>query len=234
MPETDMLAYTLKKFGEPEHAQRVGADEGARYADRLPAALIRFWREHGRGAFERGKFWICDPAPFDPVVDALFHGDPEFDPAEMTAIGYSAFGRLEIWHRTRRAVSVDFLFHQVFNAPSNSWHDKSGYPFSDDFSVGNQLTSFQYGPVQVDNAGHDLLPQAIQQCGALNPGEMFAFIPPIAHGGQYKVANLRRVTAAAHMLAMAEMSNFMLTRLTRPEPPHHPYGRVESVRIIGI
>lgn len=230
-----MLAHTIAKFGPPEHAQRCVESEGELYADRLPPALIRFWREHGRGAFEHGKFWICDPAPFEPVIDAVFHGDPDFEPAQMTAIGYSAFGRLEIWHRTRRALSADFLFMRVFNPPASSWQSReTGQPFSEDFSIGNQVTSFQFSPAQVDLAGEDLLPQAIAQCGALAPGEMFAFVPAVALGGEYKVANLRRVNAAAHMLAMAEMSNFTLTSLTRPEPPAHPYGRVESVRAIGL
>jgi hypothetical protein len=36
------------------------------------------------------------------------------------------------------------------------------------------------------------------------------------------------------MLATAEMSNFTVTRLIRPEPPAHPYGRVEAMRGIGV
>lgn len=235
MSEIDMLAYTIAKFGAPEQAQTVAREDAERYVGRVPDALIRFWLQHGRGVFQSGKFRICDPAPLQPVIEALFHGDPDFNPKEMTAVGYSAFGRLEIWHRTRRALSADFLFHNVFNAPESSWHDpQTGKPFSGDYAIANQLTSFQFSPVQVDSAGNDLLPQAIARLGALEPGEIYAFVPTIPFGGIYSIENLRRVDAAAYMLVMAEMSNFTLTRLTRPEPPAHPYGRVVRVRGIGV
>jgi hypothetical protein len=235
MSESDMLAYTIAKFGAPEQAQPVVREEAERYAGRVPDALIRFWLQHGRGAFQGGKFRICDPAPLQPVIEALFHGDPDFNPAEMTAVGYSAFGRLEIWHRTRRSLSADFLFLNVFNPPQSAWHDRqTGRPFSADYSIANQLTSFQFSPVQVDSAGNDLLPQAIARLGALECGEIYAFMPAISMGGAYSVDNLRRVDATAYMLVMAEMSNFTLTRLTKPEPPAHPYGRVEAVRGIGV
>jgi hypothetical protein len=234
MPEMDMFAYTVGALGEPEHARKVAPDEAAPYADRVPPALIRFWVEHGRGAFQAGKFWICDPAPFQPVIAEVFAEDPELDPAEMTVVGYSAFGTLKVWHRRRRAIKVDFLFSQVFNPPESSWHDKAtGQPFSPDFSIGTHLTDFQYGPAQVDPSGEDLLPQAIARQGPLSPGEIYGFAPALQLGGAYAVENLRRVAAAPHLMILAELARFDLTRLSPPQPPGHPYGRVEVVRKLG-
>ena len=234
MPEVDMFAHTIRKLGEPQDAQKVPARDAARYADRVPRALIQFWRTHGRGSFEQGKFWICDPVPFQPIIDTVFHGDPELDPAEMTAIGYSAFGALKIWHRKRRAVTLDIVFQQVSNPPPKSWHDaETGRPFSPDYTVSCQLTAFQYGPALVDTDGEDLLPQAIGRLGRLAPGEIYGFVPALHLGGRYDVANLRRMDAAEHLLVVAETANFMLTRLTPPEPPANPYGRVVPVRGIG-
>jgi len=234
MPQTDMFAYTVEKLGPPAQASRVPFEEAARYADRLPPALIGFWQTYGRGSYQDGKFWICDPAPFQPVIEAVFYGDPEFDPADMTAIGYSAFASLKIWHRRRRAVSIDFLFREISNPPASAWHDPdTGEPFSPDFSIGCQLTSFQYTPAQVDNDGVDLLPQAIARLGRLTVGELYGFIPALNLGGDYRVENLRRLNAAEHLLVIAETANFTLTRLTPPEPPAHPYGRIMPVRTIG-
>lgn len=234
MPEVDMFALIREKFGAPEHAVRVPADEAARYADRVPGALIDFWTEHGRGAYEQGKFWICDPEPFEPVIDAVFRDDPELDPADLTTVGYSAFGTLKLWHRQRRAVNVDFLFLTVFNPPASSWHDKNGRPFSADFSISCHLTEFQYGPTQVDIAGKDLLPQAIARAGRLAPGELYGFLPALHLGGLWRVDNLRRMDAVEHLLVIAETANFTLTAVTPPQPPSHPYGRVVPVRPVGV
>jgi len=233
MTETDMFAHTVGKFGAPDQAEKVSAEEAARYADRLPDALLRFWRTYGRGSYQQGKFWFCDPAPFQPVIEEIFHNDPDFDPAEMTAFGYTAFATLKVWHRRRRKVNVDFLRLQVFNPPESSWHDKEGRPFSQDFIIGCHATEFQYSPAHVDNAGEDLLPRAIARLGELEPGELYGFIPMLHFGGTEAVKNLRRVAAAEHMLIVAETANFNLTRLTPPAPPRDPYGRVEIVRRIG-
>jgi hypothetical protein len=234
MPEVDMFAHTLKKFGEPDHAHKVSAAEGARYVGRVPGALIRFWVEHGRGSYHDGKFWICDPAPFESVIDDIFHDDVELRPADMTAVGYSAFGRLKLWHRQRRSVSVDFLFLQVHNPPASSWHNKdTGVPFSEDFSISCFLTDFQYSPAQVDTQGADLLPPAIGRHGPLQPGEIYGFVPALHLGGAYDLKNLRRMSAPEHFSVIAQTANFNLTRLTAPEPPHHPYGRTVVVRGIG-
>ena len=52
--EVDMFASMLRNLGEPQHASKIGPDEAARYADRVPPALVQFWVEHGRGAYFDG------------------------------------------------------------------------------------------------------------------------------------------------------------------------------------
>lgn len=92
MPEVDMFAHLLGRLGEPEQALEVTYDEAQRYTGRLPDALLRFWREHGRGTYKGGSYWICDPAPYQGLIEAIFSGGPEFDSALMTAVGYDGFG----------------------------------------------------------------------------------------------------------------------------------------------
>jgi hypothetical protein len=118
--ETDMFAYMIQRLGEPKHASRMTTAAAAGYADRVPEALTRFWAEHGRGAYLDGMYWICDPAPFDPLLQLIFKDGPEFDPADMTVVAYTAFGPLKVWHRRRRMVNVGLLVGQVFNPPESS------------------------------------------------------------------------------------------------------------------
>ena len=229
--EEDVLANMIRTLGEPEHASRITAEEGARYAGRVPPALIRFWLEHGRGAYFDGLYWICDPEPFDSVLELIFAGDPEFSPSDMTVIGYTAFGDLKLWHRHRRHVNVSLLNCTVFNPPASSWHDaRTGQPFSEDFSVSNHVTSFRYVFLQEDR---DFFAAAAAKHGKLEPGEVYGFFPALQLGGAYRIENLRRVRAAEHFAILAQLEPFKLTRLTPPDPPAYPYGHVEPVRFIG-
>jgi GAD-like domain len=93
--EVDMFAYMVRTLGEPARASKIAPDEAARYADRVPPALIRFWVEHGRGAYFDGLYWICDPAPFDSLLELIFERDPEFSLADMTVVAYSALGAVK-------------------------------------------------------------------------------------------------------------------------------------------
>jgi hypothetical protein len=234
MPEIDLLASAVEALGEPEHAAKIGPEEAARWAGRVPQALTRFWIDHGRGAFQGGKFWICDPAPFQPVLEEIFQGDRELAAADMTTVGYTAFGTLKVWHRARRGVRVDFASSHVFIPTEASWHDRqTGKPFAEDYSIGAVLTDFRYSPLLVDEEGEDMLPQAIARLGPLAPGEIYGFAPALQLGGALAVENLHRVRAPEHLMILAQLGTFQLVRLTPPDPPANPFGRTEVVRPIG-
>jgi hypothetical protein len=229
--EVDTLAYMIQKLGEPQHASKISSEDAARYADRVPQALIRFWREHGRGTYFDGLYWICDPEPFDPVIEFIFKGDDEFSPSDMAVVAYSAFGDLKVWHRRRRQMNVFLLQSQVFNPQPSAWHDrKTGQPFSEDFSVSNQVSTgrWAFGPEEFE-----FFAAAVARHGALEEGEVYGFFPALQLGGAYKVENLKRVRAAEHFQILAQIDRFKLMRLTPPDPPANPYGRLEPVRYIG-
>jgi hypothetical protein len=229
--EVDMFAYMLKTLGEPEHASKIGPDEAARYADRVPPALIQFWAEHGRGAYLDGLYWICDPEPFDPVLELIFEGDPEFSPPDMAVVAYSALGALKVWHRKRRKVNVSLLQSTVFNPPASSLHNaRTGQPFTEAFSISTFVSIVRSEFAQEDRDFHAA---AVARHGALEPGEIFGFFPALQLGGTYAVETLRRVRAAEHFAILAQLDRFKLTRLTQPDPPAFPYGQLKFVRFIG-
>jgi hypothetical protein len=225
--EIDMFADLIKKLGEPEAARKVPASEIAGYTGIVPEALLRFWSEHGRGSYKSGAFWICDPRTFGPVLRDIFQDDPEFDPRRMTVVGYTAFGTLLIWDRSKKQVSVNLLMSTVFNVPEEKRISTvTGQPFSDDVTVGTFVSGMQY-------FDEPLFPAALQRLERLDDGEIYGFVPVLQLGGAFVVENLRRVRAVEHMSFIAQLQRLTLTRLTSPEPPRYPYGRVEAIRVLG-
>jgi hypothetical protein len=225
--EIDMFASLVKRLGEPERAHKVPDSEIAIYAGAVPDALLRFWADHGRGSYLNGAFWICDPHPFGPVLGEIFSGDPEFDPRNMTVVGYSAFGTLLIWDRAKKQVSVNLQMSTVFNVPeAKRINTATGQPFSDDFTVGTFVTGMEY-------YDEPLFSAALQRLGRLDDGEIYGFVPALQLGGAFAVGNLHRVRVVEHAGFIAQLQRLKLTRLTPPEPPRFPYGRIETIRVLG-
>jgi hypothetical protein len=230
MPISDTIKYFLQKYGEPLHAQRVSSHEVDRYGSRLPSGLLRFWIEHGRGYYLDGKFWICDPALFNEVLNAIFADDLEFSPSDMLVYAYSGFGNIWAWHKRRKRIFVNFLNGQIHCPPESSFrYDKVGEFCPDDFILGNGLSSIAANEVEYDDYGEDLLPQAIDRLGKLEPGEIYGFFPPRCFGGTRDVANLRKTPAIEHMMFLAQVCDLKITRLTESKPGH-PFGEIVPVR----
>ena len=229
--EVDMFAYLIAKEGEPQHARKLDPADAGRYSDRVPQALIRFWIEHGRGSYFDGLYWICEPEPFDAVLDLIFEGDAEFGAPDMAVVAYDAFGRLKVWHRHLRHMNVFMMDSSVFNPTEKSWHDqRTGQAFSEDFSISTHVAAMRS---EFDQDERDFLAAAAARCGALEPGEVYGFFPALQMGGAYKVENLKRVRAAEHFVFLAQLGPFHLTRLTPPDPPAYPFGHIVPVRVIG-
>ncbi|WP_162561390.1 GAD-like domain-containing protein [Methylobacterium terrae] len=233
MPEHDTFAQLIEEAGEPEQAIKVGYEDIERYGARLPNALLRFWQEHGRGSYNNGSYWICDPAPYQGIIEAIFKDDPDFEPTQMTVVGYDAFAQIWIWHRQRYGITVDLLLGTVYNPPDRSRiSSETGKQFSADFSVGNFLSNFLYFDPTTDEDGEPLLPQARARLGPLGHNEVYGFFPALQLGGARRAENLRRVSAPEHMLFLASLEPLTVTRLTDPEPGY-PFGRIVPVRRVG-
>ena len=222
-----MLASLIGRLGEPEHARKISDSEIANYAGAVPEALLHFWSEHGRGSYMSGAFWICDPRPLVPVLRDIFAGDPEFDPSQMTVVGYTALGTILVWDRVKKQVSINLQMSMVSNVPAEKRLDpKTGTPFPDDFTIGTFITGMQY-------YDEPLFADALKRLGPLDEGEVYGFVPALQLGGAFDVEHLRRMRLAEHASFIAQLQPLKLTRLTPPEPPRYPYGRLETIRSIG-
>jgi len=225
--EIDMFASLVAKLGEPERARKVPAEEIAVYDGVLPGALLRFWADHGRGSYQEGAFWICDPRPFGPILREIFAGDAEFDAGRMSVVGYTAFGTMLIWDRVRKQVQVSLLTSTVFNVPAEyRINGQTEQPFSDDFTIATFIVGMRY-------FDEPLFRDALHRLGRLDEGEIYGFVPALQLGGAFVSENIHRMRLLEHASFIVQLEQLKLTRLTPPEPPHFPYGRTEVIRALG-
>ena len=75
MPEYDVYARIIEIYGPLSERSQVSTEQADRFRDRLPPKLIDFWLAFGWGSWNEGYFWLCDPSPFDHVMDEIFAGD---------------------------------------------------------------------------------------------------------------------------------------------------------------
>lgn len=225
MPDFDYIGHLLSTKGEPQDAKRVSSAEASHYVGRVPNALIDFWTIHGRGSYMDGFYWICDPAPFQPILETVFAGDPVFKASNMTAISYNAFGELNVWDQINKKVTLFFLLSQVFS-PSNYMDQTTNKPFNDNLLIQSLLTDF----VDSDTLQFE---EAKIRLGRLKDGEIYTYAPVLQLGGSDDAENARKVKIIEHLAFIAELEPFSVTRLTPPSPPQFPYGRLEVVRKIG-
>jgi hypothetical protein len=228
MLERDMIAEIIANFGPPQDAQRVPAEVAEAYRGRVPDAMIDFWRTYGWGSYNDGDLWICDPAPFAPVLARVFAGDPEFHAEDMTVIAYDSFSYTTIWNRNGYEMQVDYERSQVFRQPEKAFtNPETGKPFSKDFLVGWAISS------RLNNdAGFDYFKLACEKLGNLRRGKIFGYAPLLQLGGAEDLDNLHRLEATVYMDMIAQLGPFTLVELTGPEPGA-PMGRQRPVRRIG-
>lgn len=233
MQEIDFFAELIRVKGEPERAIKVSKKEASMYRGRVPDALLRFWQEHGRGSYDNGTYWICDPGPFQPVIEAIFRFDPQYDPAEMTAVGYDAFGTLWVWHRRHHGVTAHLQIGSVFGADAEfNINPDTGKIFSDDVLIGGFLTNFmEFDPV-LDDQELELMPQAIARLGRLEENEVYGHVPALALGGQVQAENMQKFNAPAQMIFLASLMQLVWVDLSPPEEGY-PSGRLVALRKVG-
>lgn len=229
----DVMGSFLEQYGKPQQSQPVFVEEAERYRGQLPSALINFWLQHGRGSYLDGKFWLCEPKPLASVLQEIFKDDAEFLPEHMCIYAYTAFGHCWVSHPRYKIVTLDFVFGQIFATPENSLIDvKTGNPYPDEFILGNNLHEMVEYDGDCDQEGKDLLPQAIEILGHLDPGEIYGFFPPPCLGGLLDVTTLRKTPAIEHLNFLAQACDFQIVELTEPSAAN-PFGELVPVRRPG-
>ncbi|MEO3999635.1 GAD-like domain-containing protein [Mesorhizobium sp. CAU 1732] len=224
--------------GAPKDARLADKAYAETYRGRVPDILIRLWLEHGWGSWNSGKFWLCDPALLQPVVETAFMGDLEFDPDEMVVYAYDAFGTMYIWLGGYRVMRLYWTHNYVIEQKHEDFNEIAGVPIDESFIIitdieGHIPTGKNYGKAHTDSSGDDMLPKAIARLGELDRDEIYGFFPALSLGGENSAINLQRVPVLEHLMLLASIQTPILRRF---EPPAHGqpgFGQLTDIRPIG-
>jgi hypothetical protein len=173
-----------KRHRPVSDSRPVSADVIARYADRLPAAILEEWKRSGWCAYGDGFLWTTDPAEY---VDVMSDWLPSVD--GIHALLRTAFGGIVYWDGT------DMHYLDVLLG------DTSLLPRRADILFDGTLCDDDY---LNDVLRLDLFQQARPKLGKLTRDECYGFLPPLALGGPGTLDTLSRVDLSVHLALLAQ------------------------------
>lgn len=230
--ETNWIKELLDAY-QINHVEKPSAEIVAHYKERLPDILIRFWVEKGWCSWSQGQYWICDPSLLQPVIDYVFQGDSELDPARMIAFGYNAFGNVDIWYDDA-TIRLN-LPNGMVRVEPREYDESEKREWTDDVMIGLKL-SFNVSPHLApweDEKYNNMMPQALKAIGELESGEIYGFVPALSVGGRNNVKQLQRVKIREHLVLLASLDSPTLYDYAPPKEGDRTLGEVISLRKIG-
>ena len=192
--------------------EKLSADYIGAWRGKLPESFLEFWQHYGLGSLAQGSFWFCKPERFVDVVESIFTGDKEIDPAKCHVFGYSAFGELYIWSEEHWTIQADLLYNtvSVSNLDKPEHKKMANFERSIWASISFRGDKKPYLNDTYDNKEKPLYLRAKKKLGALEPGQCYGFFPALAMGGQPVLESLQRVDAEVHFSFLAELETFRL------------------------
>ncbi|MEU4312441.1 GAD-like domain-containing protein [Nocardia sp. NPDC024068] len=192
-------------WGPPTCVEPVPADRFDAFRGVVPDLLLEYWREYGFAGFGDGLFWLCDPAAWQPAVDAWTRNlDLPFGD-DWIAVTRTAFGTLDLWgRRTGMSLSI---------SPHSGWvihrdrSERMTSPFERDSQIYAALMSG--GPESADLTGDDEEPLFVRlrdALGPVGPDAMYGFFPARALGGALSPDHAEIVDAEVHLELLADLT----------------------------
>lgn len=167
-----ILAYVTN----PADAMPMPEAEIARFAGLVPDGLADVWRRHGnRLSFADGRVQLCDPVAMQARLAPWFSGDPEFDIARMVPYAYSSSGDILLTNGTLETFSIALPASEFKTGRYNP--PPAGAP-EIDFYLAHSLNVY-LDAAFIEMMGFDLHAESAAELGALAPGEIFTYSPPL-------------------------------------------------------
>jgi len=235
----DRYDQAVARYGDTKKTVIPDAAAIEHYRGRVPDSLLHIWAEHGWGSWQQGRFWFCDPAFLQPLVNMLLHGDPEFSPEKAVPFAYDGFGEIHIWVANYRILRIDSTFCHADLKKLSAWNDKAKIPVRMDEAFLYEFDSLlgrgrSFGDLLAEaEEDEDMMPKLIERYGELQPGEIYGFFPIPAMGGTFSIENIQRTPLIPHLSFIYQMQRPIYREYIFPQEGEPGFGRYRDIRLLG-
>ncbi|WP_411237219.1 GAD-like domain-containing protein [Marivita sp. S0852] len=228
----------LRDIGPPqtEGVRQPDAAVFEAYRGRVPDELIRFWHAHGWGSWRDGLFWLCDPRPFEPMLQTLFADDPEFASADIVIYLRDAFGGVIGWHPKLKLVNLNMHWGKVTTTDITVQEIDGKHLFNDDHAVASGVATraIRDEGWLGDESGGPVFDELRARLGPITEDQVYTMAPHVRLGGAGEPDDFSIGGLVEYMGFLAQLGPFTLMRYVDPkEGGRGPYGHSEPVRTIG-
>jgi hypothetical protein len=195
----DYFDYYLKEFlsawDKPTQMVRPDEELLRKLEQRVPANLIRFWRELGFSVFKDGLMLLCNPVDWKPVVDEWIEGTELETLDEYIPIMRGPFGDFQLFGLRHGSSATLYILEGTVMGDRDLPKPRPGFRKS--------IVEIQFGnssPEDFDKRDYSVnFRNAFKKLGPLKPNEIYGFVPMLPMGGVRDLEHLKKVDAFAHL-----------------------------------
>ncbi|MDO5286865.1 MAG: GAD-like domain-containing protein [Actinomycetia bacterium] len=200
-------AYLQKLLGSPTATRPVPPEHYEQYAHIFPPLLFRLWKTYGFAGFHDGRYWLCDPAEWQPVVDAWTANlDLVMGTDTWHAIVRNAFGKIYLWgERTGTSLNIEPVYGHIYPTAASIAKMESEHRRN----LMIEAAVCAPGILNTDLLGSDekpLFARALKKHGPVGPDTMYTFVPAYHLGGPLTVNHIEIADATGHVALLAQIS----------------------------
>ncbi|KPY87574.1 hypothetical protein ALO97_03442 [Pseudomonas syringae pv. tagetis] len=191
------FAFFLEKFGPAIERHAASEASIARYKNKLPEQLLRYWEDYGWCGYAEGLFWTVNPQDYEDLLTDWLAGKEVFKNDNYHVIARSAFGELYLWGE-KGADSLSITSYMSRYSTNNSIFAGG----EEDYGIRVFFSSMQLEHNDLDS----FFEPALKNLGQLQSDEMYGFVPALALGGQMELKNLQKVKTIEHLTFLSQLS----------------------------
>jgi hypothetical protein len=205
---SEEIELFIEEFGEANFRESVTEESIAKWKNKLPDRLLKYWSQEGWASYSDGLFWFVNPKLYEDIVPLWLDSTPYEGIDKYHVIARTAFGELILWgENNNRRFTIHPVLHSIWGARKKLLKKTDAVISLESFMALAQRTTYDLE----DNSGQLLFARAVRKLGMLACNEIYAFEPALILGGDIKLENLVKVDLFVH--------NDLLRSLAPPKMP---------------
>lgn len=210
----------LEEFGEPTEYIQATEQQIEAYRGILPDQLLEYWQQIGFSGFQKGLFWITNPAEFEDVLETFLEDTDFSDYDNYHVIARNAYGTLYLWgERTGSSLEVIPYLNWIVTGEGDERKIVEG---NADTAIQRFFGFQESHDVDIEVNSKSFFPLVLKKHGAIGKDEVMSFTPYLFMGGKKSVDQMAKenlhvflqVVAAlggAEIIDMASMVSNVVT-----------------------